>query len=129
MGKREPHGWPLIRQRLDDAIDAHQRRARSWIAAIALQVAVEEYIEISWAAAPLGAMRRSDQPHLDRLSAAEQLALGGFVSGEVPVLAKDLQRCARDRYGTRELDPASIAHLIDRADAILEERSRSLKAA
>lgn len=122
-------GWSLIDLRVREATALCKERRPSWVSVTALQVAAEEYVAICWQDASLGPMRRSQSPHVDRLQAAETLALAGLVSGDLPILVRDLQRLARHRYGITELDRASVEFLINRSEAVIEKPSVQAMAA
>lgn len=122
-------GWSLIDLRVREAMAACKERRPGWFSVLALQVAAEQYVEICWQDASLGPMRRSQSPHSDLLQAAETLALAGFVPGDLPILVKDLQRLARNRYGMNELDRASVEFLINRLEAVIEKPSVPVMAA
>ncbi|MCB8969511.1 MAG: hypothetical protein H6533_01705 [Thermoleophilales bacterium] len=129
MTKSEAKQWSLIDQRIREAAAALEQRSPSWVPVVGLQVAAEVYVEVRWREASWGRMKRSQSPHLDRLNAANALAMGGRVSEDLPVLVRDLQRLARDRYEIGELYPASVEYLIRRTEVALAKRAISTKAA
>jgi hypothetical protein len=121
----------LVAQRVAEAEWLTQRGAPTYAAVVALQAAIELYVDIAADEhAIYGPFSRADNPHERRAETARILAATGCIADDTERLVRDLRRwSAQTRYGTIEVHPASLAWLIANVRVTVQESGGDIPAA